>query len=253
MTETEQGTATALPHEPAVEPAVEPLTVEPAAADTEHIDNYDEPSDASIVKTEQEIITDQQIDELLEQVEQIRQSSPVKVKEVKEVTPDDASTLSDLGHDSLETLAKADGATSVEGESEGTPKSNIPKSVSQALFGGGLKVTKVRDQRPELKFIGLKKENIASDKKVKALQLKLVEINQKISKLNREISYLNNLIDTAAISSDLTELKKLRFAIQRLEEFLDEKQKEKYEIGMVLTRAMRRRIDSGESGEFWVN
>lgn len=195
------------------------------------IDAYD----GEIAKTEEEIITDKQIDDLLEEVEQIRQSSPVKIKETK--TVHDEPTLQELSNEPLESLKK---------------ESTIPKSVSQALFGGALKVTKVRDQK-ELKFIGIKKENPESNNKIKTLQLKLAETNKKIIKLDKEINYLNNLIDSAAISSDLTEVRKLKVAIQRLQEFLDQKQKEKYEIGMVLTRAMRRRIDSGESGEFWVN
>lgn len=133
-------------------------------------------------------------------------------------------------------------------------KANIPNSVSQALFSQPLKVTKIREKAPTPKFVGIKKPaDPAANKRFEELQRRDQELSQKIHKLNKEIDYLKSLVETVSVTSNLSELRKLKYAIEKLEEYLDKKQKEKYELGIQLTRAVRKRVDSGESGEFWVS
>lgn len=137
--------------------------------------------------------------------------------------------------------------------SESTPK--IPKSISQALFSkSALKVTKVHEKSAVPKFIGIKPPESPQDtQKMESLQRKEKHLNRKIKKLESEIEYLNNLIDNAGITSDLNEMRKVKSAIDKLQSYLDQVFKEKYEIGTLITRAVRKKIDSGEGGEFWVN
>lgn len=131
-------------------------------------------------------------------------------------------------------------------------KSDIPRSVSKALFSQGLKVTKVRDNGNSPKFIGLKQpQDPESIKRFNDLQKTNNELTKKIKKVEIEINYLKDLIENANVTTDLSELKKLEFAIDKLKQYLDVKEKEKYEIGIQLTRAVRKRVDSGELGEFW--
>ncbi|KAH3667749.1 hypothetical protein WICMUC_005281 [Wickerhamomyces mucosus] len=191
--------------------------------------------------------TDEQIESLLKEVEEIKKLSPIKAKEEPVIETSVTSTVSPPQFSTITQNAEKKPIADIK-------SSNIPKSVSQALFSSGLKVTKVRDKSSAPKFIGHKApENPQANAKIEELQNRDYSLSLKIAKLTREINYLKNLIETASISSDLSELRKLKFAIERLEEFLDVKQKEKYEIGISLTRAVRRRVDSGEVGEYWVN
>jgi hypothetical protein len=196
--------------------------------------------------------TDDQIDDLLREVEELKASSPIKlpVGESNESTPDTSLPSSHL-ETSPESEVDQAMSPAVKAEKQ---KPNIPKSISQALTSSSLKVLKVRDKNVAPKFIGIKpKEDPVANKKIEALQQREYELNIKSRKLQKEIDYLRNLIETASVSSNLAELRKLKYAIERLEDFLDQKEKEKYEIGIQLTRALRKRVDSGDYGEFWSN
>ncbi|XDT31773.1 Hypothetical protein J6889_03088 [Nakaseomyces glabratus] len=46
--------------------------------------------------------------------------------------------------------------------------------------------------------------------------------------------------------------RKLTRAIAKLQEYLDKKNKERYEVGVLLSRQLRRDINRGENGEFWI-
>lgn len=46
--------------------------------------------------------------------------------------------------------------------------------------------------------------------------------------------------------------RKINSALEKLQEYLDLKTKERYEIGVLLSRQLRREIDRGENGQFWV-
>ncbi|CEP21907.1 BNI5 [Cyberlindnera jadinii] len=235
--------------------------------------------------------TDEQIDNLLREVEELKASSPIKPIQrdddetsdgEREVQKDDVALSDHSSHRDSTTQTDVDvvdvdvkatvGDTTANGVKEngviestnGANKANvepaqqarkdIPKSVSQALFTP-LKVMRVRERDSAPKFVGIKSkdEDEQSRKKIESLQQREQELAQKTRKLQKEIDYLNNLIDTAGVSSDLTELRKLKYAIERLNSFLDQKEKEKYEVGIQLTRALRKRVDSGDYGEFWSN
>jgi hypothetical protein len=195
--------------------------------------------------------TDDQIDDLLREVEELKASSPIKfpVRKSNESTPDTS-----LPSSHTETSPESDVDQTISPDVKAEKQPNIPKSISQALTSSSLKVLKVRDKSVAPKFIGIKpKEDPVSNKKIEALQQREYELNIKSRKLQKEIDYLRNLIETASVSSNLAELRKLKYAIERLEDFLDQKEKEKYEVGIQLTRALRKRVDSGDYGEFWSN
>lgn len=223
----------------------------------------------SVVETEAGDTTDEQIEKLLKEVEIIKQNSPVKLPtpqttQSSESTPDSTvlSQHADSSSDSLDQVPPISTTTATQAApSSVTTKTpvtttnsqgkTIPKSVSQALFSNALKVTRVRDKTSAPRYIGKHVPDEAAAAKIESLQQRDYELTRKIRKLQREIDYLKGLIDTASVSSNLAELRKLRYAIERLEDFLDQKQKEKYEVGILLTRAVRKRVDSGELGEFW--
>lgn len=209
--------------------------------------------------------SDEHIDNILKEVEEIRfnkqSSTPLKVKVEHSAVSTPNSTILSTQQPHEDTSITIDSPpksldTSIVNEVKTAPtkKANIPNSVSQALFSQPLKVTKIREKSPTPRFVGIKgPADPAANKRFEELQRKDQELSQKIFKLNREIEYLKSLVETASVTSDLSELRKLKYAIEKLEEYLDKKQKDKYEIGIQLTRAVRKRVDSGESGEFWVS
>lgn len=203
------------------------------------------PSISSINESHENNTSDEHIENLLKEVEEMRvnnQTSPLKSEPVAnepQLPTQDDTTKKVLQEVSVQ---------------ETTKKANIPNSVSQALFSQPLKVTKIREKSPTPKFVGIKKPvDPAANKRFEQLQKNDQDLTKKIFKLNKEIDYLKSLVESASVTSDLSELRKLKYAVEKLEEYLDKKQKEKYEVGIQLTRAVRKRVDSGESGEFWVN
>lgn len=82
------------------------------------------------------------------------------------------------------------------------------------------------------------------------VQLRLDYLTKKCSKLQREISYLQDMSTQTTLTID--DKKKLLEAINKLQEYLDSKTKEKYELGVQLSRQLRKEIDRGENGQFWV-
>ncbi|KAH3685681.1 hypothetical protein WICPIJ_003365 [Wickerhamomyces pijperi] len=210
--------------------------------------------------------SDDQIDDLLKEVAEIKKNSPPKpslstststnlptapapktpspVKSSNTVTLSPIPTRSNTPTEDLSKLRI--------NKSTSRNTTTLPTSVSQALFSKTVKVMKVHDKNPAPKFVGMKSPATAEQTaKIETLQSRDYELTAKIKKVEREISYLNDLIDSASITSNLEELRKLKFAIKRLEDYLDVKIKEKYEVGMSLTRALRRRVASGEIAEFW--
>lgn len=207
--------------------------------------------------------SDEHIENLLKEVEEMRvnnQSSPLKVEPEASLNSTANTTILSTSKPQDDTALTIDSSTETKkvlqevSVQETTRKANIPNSVSQALFSQPLKVTKIREKSPTPKFVGIKKPtDPAANKRFEQLQKKDQELTKKISKLHKEIDYLKSLVETVSVTSDLSELRKLKYAVEKLEEYLDKKQKEKYEVGIQLTRAVRKRVDSGESGEFWVN
>ncbi|KAG0669221.1 hypothetical protein C6P45_003998 [Maudiozyma exigua] len=75
-------------------------------------------------------------------------------------------------------------------------------------------------------------------------------LTNKTTKLTKEISYLTGMMNQGNLSIDDT--KRLKVALTKLQEYLDRKTKERYETGVLLSRHLRRQIDRGENGQFWV-
>lgn len=82
------------------------------------------------------------------------------------------------------------------------------------------------------------------------LQRKLDHLVKKCAKLQKEIDYLNNMNSSSSLP--IEDSRKLSRAIDKLQEYLDKKNKEKYDVGVLLSRQLRREIDRGENGQFWV-
>ncbi|KOG96998.1 Bni5p [Saccharomyces eubayanus] len=72
----------------------------------------------------------------------------------------------------------------------------------------------------------------------------------KCTKLQKEIDYLNKMNAQGSLSMD--DGKRLKRAVVKLQEYLDSKTKEKYEVGVLLSRQLRKQIDRGENGQFWI-
>lgn len=91
------------------------------------------------------------------------------------------------------------------------------------------------------------KQEVSSTQK---LQNRHDYLTSKCAKLQREIKYLGGLRERGVLTPE--DARKLDKALQRLQEYLDRKTKERYELGVLLSRQLRREIDRGENGQFWV-
>ncbi|CAB4253901.1 similar to Saccharomyces cerevisiae YNL166C BNI5 Protein involved in organization of septins at the mother-bud neck [Maudiozyma barnettii] len=82
------------------------------------------------------------------------------------------------------------------------------------------------------------------------LEQRYDHLSNKTGKLTKEISYLTGMVNKGNLSID--DSKRLKVALTKLQEYLDRKTKERYETGVLLSRQLRRQIDKGENGQFWV-
>lgn len=85
---------------------------------------------------------------------------------------------------------------------------------------------------------------------VTKLQKRLDYLTKKCLKLQKEIRYLNDMNYKNTLSID--DGRKLASAIDKLQEYLDRKTKEKYDLGVLVSRQLRKEIDRGENGQFWI-
>lgn len=92
--------------------------------------------------------------------------------------------------------------------------------------------------------------NSADDTAVQKLQKRHDYLTMKTIKLQKEIKYLTRLREQGTLP--LEDSKKLCEALVKLQEYLDRKTKEKYEVGVLLSRQIRKHIDRGNNGQFWV-
>lgn len=81
-------------------------------------------------------------------------------------------------------------------------------------------------------------------------QKRLDYLASKCLKLQKEIKYLRDMNSQNTLSID--DGRRLSNAIDKLQEYLDRKTKEKYELGVLLSRQLRKDIDRGENGQFWI-
>ncbi|KAG0667310.1 hypothetical protein C6P44_000040 [Monosporozyma unispora] len=85
---------------------------------------------------------------------------------------------------------------------------------------------------------------------IATLQSRQEYLINKCNKLAKEIKYLRQMESEGSLT--LGDGKKLNRAINKLQEYLDRKTKERYEVGVLLSRQLRRQINRGENGEFWI-
>ncbi|AAS53398.2 AFR027Cp [Eremothecium gossypii ATCC 10895] len=91
----------------------------------------------------------------------------------------------------------------------------------------------------------------ADEQSMLKLQRKHDYLTMKCVKLSKEIKYLTNLKKTGSLSVEDT--RKMNDALDKLQEYLDRKSKEKYEIGVLLSRRIRKHINNGSNGQFWLS
>lgn len=82
------------------------------------------------------------------------------------------------------------------------------------------------------------------------LQKRLDYLTKKCLKLQKEIKYLHDMNYNNTLS--IEDGRKLSSAIDKLQEYLDRKTKEKYDLGVLVSRQLRKEIDRGENGQFWI-
>lgn len=75
-------------------------------------------------------------------------------------------------------------------------------------------------------------------------------LSMKCNKLQKEIAYLTKFQNESTLT--LEDKRKLDVAMVKLQEYLDKKNKQRYDTGVVLSRQIRRNVDSGTNGQFWV-
>ena len=75
-------------------------------------------------------------------------------------------------------------------------------------------------------------------------------LSAKTGKLQKEIAYLSGMATQGNL--EMGDARKLQVALVRLQEYLDRKTKQRYEVGVRLSRLLRRQIDRGENGQFWI-
>ncbi|EDO16384.1 hypothetical protein Kpol_1051p34 [Vanderwaltozyma polyspora DSM 70294] len=94
-------------------------------------------------------------------------------------------------------------------------------------------------------------ESTSSVNSIEKLQSRQDYLIMKCSKLQKEINYLKNMNTQGMLS--IEDSRKLNSAIQKLQDYLDRKTKEKYEVGLSLSRQLRKGVDRGENAQFWVS
>lgn len=92
--------------------------------------------------------------------------------------------------------------------------------------------------------------NSQEDHALIKLQRRHDYLTMKCVKLSKEIKYLDNLKSTG--SQYVEDNRKLADAIDKLQYYLDRKTKEKYEVGLLLSRKLRKHINNGTTSQFWV-
>lgn len=90
----------------------------------------------------------------------------------------------------------------------------------------------------------------SSDLNFEQLQKNYNLLSAKCTKLQKEIDYLNKFQYESTLT--LEDRRKLVAAIEKLQEYLDKKNKQRYDTGVVLSRQIRKNVDMGNNGQFWV-
>ena len=89
-----------------------------------------------------------------------------------------------------------------------------------------------------------------SDINFEQLQQNYNSLSVKCTKLQKEIDYLHKFKNESTLT--LEDRRKLITAIEKLQEYLDKKNKQRYDTGVILSRQIRKNVDMGANGQFWV-
>ncbi|QEU60648.1 Bni5 [Kluyveromyces lactis] len=89
-----------------------------------------------------------------------------------------------------------------------------------------------------------------SDINFEQLQQNYNSLSVKCTKLQKEIDYLHKFQHESTLT--LEDRRKLITAIEKLQEYLDKKNKQRYDTGVILSRQIRKNVDMGANGQFWV-
>ncbi|KAG0674495.1 hypothetical protein C6P41_001546 [Kluyveromyces marxianus] len=89
-----------------------------------------------------------------------------------------------------------------------------------------------------------------SDVNIEQLQKNYNVLSMKCTKLKKEIEYLNKFQQESTLT--LEDRCKLIAAIEKLQEYLDKKNRQRYDTGVILSRQIRKTVDMGTNGQFWV-
>lgn len=89
-----------------------------------------------------------------------------------------------------------------------------------------------------------------SDVNIEQLQKNYNVLSMKCTKLKKEIEYLNKFQQESTLT--LEDRRKLIAAIEKLQEYLDKKNRQRYDTGVILSRQIRKTVDMGTNGQFWV-
>ncbi|QLQ82637.1 hypothetical protein HG537_0H04000 [Torulaspora globosa] len=134
-----------------------------------------------------------------------------------------------------------EGSTSPDGTTFGSTTGSAPRSKNR------FRVVSVGTPDSTRKPSG---EPATDSDSISKLQKRLDYLTKKCIKLQKEINYLNDMNHKNTLS--IEDKRKLSSAIEKLQEYLDKKTKEKYDLGVLVSRQLRKQIDRGENGQFWI-
>ncbi|CCK70806.1 Bni5p KNAG_0F01380 [Huiozyma naganishii CBS 8797] len=121
---------------------------------------------------------------------------------------------------------------------------------SRSSSGANSRVTSAQSGTPAWRHAS-GGDSVPPDASITKLQARHEYLIDKCGKLSKEIAYLRGMEDQGML--ELGDAKRLDGALQKLQDYLDAKTKERYDVGVLLSRKLRRQINLGENGEFWIS
>lgn len=160
--------------------------------------------------------------------------------------PQEASAGMSFDENSPSTQSSAGSKQPVSPDStQSSPQLNLPKTRNPAFPG-----KRATSNPNPFRVVSVTSKQTEDVSPAQKLQTRHDYLARKCIKLQREIQYLSDLRDRGAVAPE--DARKINSALEKLQEYLDLKTKERYEIGVLLSRQLRREIDRGENGQFWV-
>ncbi|CCE63705.1 hypothetical protein TPHA_0F02240 [Tetrapisispora phaffii CBS 4417] len=138
--------------------------------------------------------------------------------------------------------------------SVGAAHSRTPSGASSRVASANISLGNESQENSRVSSIssdGKAEHNVSNENSIDKLQSRHDYLIDKCSKLQKEINYLKKMSNQAMLSIEDT--RKLKNALEKLQEYLDKKTKEKYDTGVMLSRHLRKQINRGEQGQFWIS